>query len=145
MCTCVRAAGSAPTISIQVEPSDTTYSMFTSASVVHYTSKFSALSSLQTSSASHIEPSQLPPGSRASPVGPVGGAIAALLILAVLAAAGITILIVVLVRRRNVQKSAVLSNQTKLRFNQGYITHTAKTYLYTAAFYITFYSEQRGK
>ena len=100
--------------------------MFTSASVVHYTSKFSALSSLQTSSASNIEPSQLPPVSRVSPAGPVGGAIAALLILAVLAAAGITILIVVLVRRRNVPKAAVLSNQNELPFNQGYITHTAK-------------------
>ena len=106
--------------------------MFTSSSVVHYTSKFSALSSLQTSSASHIEPSQLPPASRASPAGPIGGAIAALLILAVFAASGITILIVVLVRRRNVRKAAV--NQNELPFDQGYITHTAKTYLYTAVF-----------
>ena len=70
---------------------------------------------LPTSSAFYPQPSPQPspqssqPQLPAAPAGvsgaAVGGAIAALLILAVFAAAGVAIMIVVLVRRRNVQKS----------------------------------------
>ena len=57
-------------------------------------------------SALHPQPSQPPAASTGVSV---GGAIAALLILAVFAAAGVTIVIVVLVRRHNLQK---LTNST---------------------------------
>ena len=58
-------------------------------------------------SALHPGSSQLPAPAGASGAA-VGGAIAALLILAVFAAAGVTILIIVLVRRHSVHKSTTL-------------------------------------
>ena len=56
-----------------------------------------------------VGPSQLPAPAGVSGAA-VGGAIAALLILAVFAAVGVTILIVVFVRRRSVYKSTTLTS-----------------------------------
>ena len=126
-------AVSTPTSSIQVETSETITSMFTQTKYTTQTDGLSTSSTpdipvssstgicknniivqrilyiciqCQHLSSTLVGPteSQLSAPTRVSGTA-VGGAIAALLILAVFAAAGITILIVVLVRRRNVHKS----------------------------------------